>query len=61
VSQVALVRFVPNVSPGGIVIIDDYGVAPGCRTVVHDCRDRNGIDDAARSVVGTGACWIKTK
>jgi len=44
-----------------VVIIDDYGVVPGCRKAVHDFRERNGIDDAIRAVDSAGVWWIKTK
>jgi len=57
----ALTALYGKVSPGGIVIIDDYGVLPSCRKAVHDFRDANGIDDAIRTVDSTGVWWIKTK
>ena len=57
----ALTALYAKVSPGGIVIIDDYGVVPACRQAVHDFRDCNDIDDEIRIVDGAGAWWIKTK
>jgi hypothetical protein len=38
----ALVPLYPKVSPGGFVIVDDYGI-PACRKAVHDYRNRHRI------------------
>jgi hypothetical protein len=39
----------PNLSPGGYVIVDDYGMAM-CRKAVHDYRDENGIEEEMRPI-----------
>jgi len=57
----ALRALYSKVSPGGVVIIDDYGVVPGCRKAVHDFRDANGIGDVIRNVDNAGVWWIKSK
>jgi hypothetical protein len=48
-----------KVSPGGFVIVDDYGAVPACAKAVHDFRDEHGIDDPIEIVDWTGAFWRK--
>jgi O-methyltransferase len=38
----ALMYLEPNVSPGGYIIIDDYGDVTACRTAVHDYLHNTG-------------------
>jgi len=52
----ALTNLYPNVSPGGFVIIDDYGYGP-CRQAVTDYRNANGIDERIESIDWLGAFW----
>jgi O-methyltransferase len=54
---VALESLYPDLSPGGFVIIDDYGAIPQCREAVADFRAANGIDAEIREVDWTGAYW----
>lgn len=55
---VALEALYPKVSPGGFVIVDDYGGgAPGCARAVDDFRARQGITDELRRVDWNGAYW----
>ena len=49
----------PKVSPGGYVIIDDYGDIPGCRQAVSEYRAAHNIRDEIRIVDWTGAYWKK--
>ncbi len=35
----------PNLSPGGYLIVDDYGSLPHCQRAITDYRAANGIDD----------------
>ncbi|MGE3153974.1 MAG: TylF/MycF/NovP-related O-methyltransferase [Nitrospiraceae bacterium] len=35
-TKICLARLVPLVSPGGIVVIDDYGKWPGCRKALDE-------------------------
>lgn len=53
----ALTYLYPRVSPGGWVIVDDYGAIAGCRQAVHDYRDRHGISAPIRDVDWTGVYW----
>jgi O-methyltransferase len=49
----------PLVSPGGFVVIDDYGTFPGARRATDDYR--RGVGDAAplRRIDQTGRYWRK--
>ena len=53
----ALVSLAPKVSPGGIVIVDDYGGWPPCRAAVDDYRSEHGIDAEIVPVDWTGVWW----
>lgn len=47
-----------RVSPGGIVIIDDYNL-PTCRAAVTDFRAQRGIEAPLVDIDGSGAWWQK--
>jgi hypothetical protein len=55
----ALDALYDKVSPGGFVIVDDYGAIPACAKAVHDFRDRHSITDPIEIVDWTGAFWRK--
>lgn len=48
-----------KVSPGGFVIIDDYGAYAACRKAVHDFRDAHGVCEPIREIDWTGVYWRK--
>lgn len=50
-----------KLSPGGFIIIDDYGAIEACKTAVHDFRESNGITDEIKSIDWSGHYWQKTK
>jgi len=56
----ALSALYPKLSPGGYVIIDDYGAIDACRQAVHDYRQAHGIRDEIVRVDWTGAYWKKS-
>jgi O-methyltransferase len=56
-TYVALDHLHPKVSPGGFVIIDDFGVVPECRQAVLDYRARNKIEAAMHTVDRSGIWW----
>jgi O-methyltransferase len=58
-TDLALRHLYPKLSPGGFVIIDDYGVAPACRQAVHDYRTQHGIDAEIHTVDRSGVWWRK--
>jgi len=47
----------PRVSPGGFVVVDDYGAIPACRQAVSDYRRQHGIDDKIHEIDWTGVYW----
>lgn len=55
----ALDALYPKLSPGGFLIVDDYGAVPGCKQAVHDYRKRHGLTEAIQPVDWTGAFWRK--
>ena len=56
---VALEHLYPKLSPGGFLIVDDYGAVGQCEQAVHDYRKREGIDAAIEPVDWTGVFWRK--
>jgi len=48
-----------KVSPGGFIIVDDYGAYAACRRAVHDFRDANGVTEPIQEVDWTGVYWRK--
>jgi Macrocin-O-methyltransferase (TylF)/Glycosyltransferase WbsX len=49
-----------KVSPGGFVIVDDYGCIEACREAVTDFRNANGIEDTIVKVDWTGVYWRRS-
>ena len=56
---VALQNLYGRVSPGGYVIVDDYGALPNCRAAVDEFREKNGIREPVIPVDWTGVYWRK--
>ena len=50
-----------KVSPGGYVIIDDYGNSQSCRKAVDDFRTRRAISTPIQKVDWTGVYWQKAE
>lgn len=55
----ALTHLEPKVSPGGFVIVDDYGGWEPCRAAVEDYRRDRGITATVHTVDWTGIWWRK--
>ena len=55
----ALQSLYSKLSPGGYVILDDYGAVPGCKKAVEDFRSENGITEQIKKIDWTGVCWQK--
>lgn len=49
----------PDLSAGGWLIVDDYGLIPACRQAVHDYREEHGITEPINRIDVTGVCWRK--
>lgn len=56
---VALTSLYPRLSPGGFIIVDDYGAIEGCRAAVNDYRRDNNITSDIHSIDWTGIWWQK--
>lgn len=56
----ALVHLYPKLSPGGFLIVDDYGALEICAKAVDDYRAEHGIEDLIISVDWTGVYWRKS-
>ena len=55
----ALTALYPKLSPGGFVILDDYGAIPSCRQATHDYREAHGIKEEIVQIDHTGVWWQK--
>ena len=53
----ALTALYPKLSPGGVVIVDDYGAFEPCRRAVDEYRAAYGIDEPIEEVDWTGVYW----
>jgi O-methyltransferase len=56
-TMVALRSLYPKVSPGGYVIVDDYGAIVSCRQAVTDFRTEFAIHNELRQIDWTGVFW----
>ncbi len=57
----ALVNLYPKLSPGGYLIVDDYGAIAACAQAVHDYRNANGITDEIIWIDPWSVYWKKTR
>ena len=57
----SLVNLYHKVSPGGFVIIDDYGVIEACKKAVHDFRDQHSITEELINIDDCGYYWQVAK
>jgi O-methyltransferase len=54
----ALNALYDKLSPGGFLIVDDYGLTEDtCRRAVHDFRDARGITEPIEMIDNIGAFW----
>jgi O-methyltransferase len=56
----ALEALYDKVSPGGFVIVDDYGAVEACAKAIDDFRDQRGIVDSMETIDWTGVFWRKS-
>jgi len=54
---VALRHLYPKLSPGGFVIIDDFGILPECRQAVLDYRAQHNIEAPIQEIDRSGVWW----
>jgi len=55
----ALTALYDKVVPGGIVIVDDYGILESCRSAVEDFRRERGIVETIYAIDDSGVHWQK--
>jgi O-methyltransferase/8-demethyl-8-(2,3-dimethoxy-alpha-L-rhamnosyl)tetracenomycin-C 4'-O-methyltransferase len=48
-----------KVSPGGFIIVDDYGCVAGCKAAITDFRRDRGITEPIIDIDGWGVYWRK--
>jgi O-methyltransferase/8-demethyl-8-(2,3-dimethoxy-alpha-L-rhamnosyl)tetracenomycin-C 4'-O-methyltransferase len=58
-TYVALEALYPKLSPGGFVIIDDYGALRACQMAVTDYRMAMGIEEPIYTIDWSGVWWQK--
>lgn len=56
----AITALYPKLSPGGFLIVDDYGAVEGCRQAVHDYREKEGLSEPIQQIDWGGVFWRKT-
>ena len=56
----ALESLYPRVSPGGFVVVDDYGLLEACRRAVDEYRARHGIAEPLEFVSRSCVYWRRT-
>ncbi|MDZ4792726.1 MAG: TylF/MycF family methyltransferase [Bacteroidota bacterium] len=54
-----LTALYPKLSPGGYIIIDDWGSVMGCRKAVEDYRRENNINEKMETIDADGVFWQK--
>jgi hypothetical protein len=59
-TAVALEHLHSKLSPGGFVIVDDFGIAAGCRQAVLDYRAQHKIDAPIHQIDRSGVWWRKS-
>ena len=57
----ALTYLYPKLSPGGYLIVDDYGAFEACKKAVHDYRKAQGITEEIQQIDWTGIFWQKQR
>jgi hypothetical protein len=57
----ALDALYPKLSPGGYLIVDDYGNVDACRQAVHDYRAKHHITETIERIDWGGAYWRRER
>lgn len=56
-TRLALRSLYPGLTPGGYLILDDYGSFPGCRRAVEEFREEHRIEEPIEKVDSTCVRW----
>lgn len=57
----ALANLYSRLSPGGYVIVDDYGAVPSCRRAIEDFRREQGITEPLCEIDWSGVYWQRPR
>jgi O-methyltransferase len=49
-----------KVTPGGFIIVDDYGSCPPCKQAIHDFRAKHSIHDELITIDAQSVYWRKS-
>jgi O-methyltransferase len=60
-TKICLEHLYPLLSPGGIIIMDDYWAWEGCRKATDEYRNQNNIDSPIQRIDGDAGFWVKTQ
>ncbi|MEO0486882.1 MAG: TylF/MycF/NovP-related O-methyltransferase [Pseudomonadota bacterium] len=55
----AIEALYPKLSPGGYLIVDDYGAIAQCRQAIGEYREKHGITEPLTKIDWTGMYWRK--
>ena len=58
-TKICLEHLYPLLSPGGIIIMDDYWTWEGCRKATDEYRDKFNINSLIQPIDGNAGFWIK--
>ena len=58
-TKVCLENLYPLLSPGGIIIMDDYWTWEGCRKATDEYREKHNINSLIQQIDGYAGFWIK--
>jgi predicted O-methyltransferase YrrM len=58
-TKICLEHLYPLLSPGGIIVLDDYFYWEGCRKATDEYRSQNQINDVIQRIDNDAAFWIK--
>jgi O-methyltransferase len=56
-TMLGLRELYPRLSPGGFIVIDDYGAVEGCRLAIQDFRAESEICEELVEIDWTGVYW----
>ncbi len=57
----ALKPLYPKLAVGGYLIVDDYGIVPGCRQAVDEYRREHAITEPIVDIDGSGVYWRRER
>lgn len=55
-----LIYLYDKVSPGGFIVVDDYGSFESCKLAIDDFRSERGISEPLKWIDWSGVWWQKT-